>query len=219
MVRELMRMRIGDHLRVKQQAVVQAFGIASRGKGDLNLAQYLAESLKMHMLESFGEADPLTDKQCTDWLDANDETAHVFSVTAAEVIGRARLLQMGQKLKDEGLKYLAARRFIAAEKTSEPWADGFNYDIGTTAESVTAATVLQWAVDLLEQAEQTVATRSLEALARSILTMHIPTASDEFMVSATRTKQLLAEGIDVQSPQELAWIAQTEFVLACMQVP
>ena len=101
----------------KQLAVVQAFGSASRESNRI-LEQYLTQSLQVHMLEAVGSR-PLTDKQCAEWLDANDETGHVFSVTAAEVIGRTRLLQMATQLKEDGQKYLAARRYIVMTATSE----------------------------------------------------------------------------------------------------
>ena len=104
MVRELMRMRIGDEMREKQQAVVQAFGNTSRDRISIDVDKYLAESLKVHMIEAVGSR-PLTDKQCEEWLDVNEDAVHKFSLMAAEVIGRARLLQMGKRLQEDAQYY------------------------------------------------------------------------------------------------------------------
>ena len=140
-------------MREKQQAVVQAFGNTSRDSNSIDVDKYLAESLKVHMIEAVGSRQ-LTDKQCGEWLDVNEDALHIFSVAAAEVIGRGRLLQMGKTLEAEDKKYLAARRFIAAANTTEDWS-AHSFDSKNTAESITYATVQQWGVDLLEQAVQT----------------------------------------------------------------
>ena len=65
-------------MREKQQAVVQAFGIASRDNSSSDIDKYLFESLKVHMVEAIGSRPPcaLSEK----WLDVNDDAFHMFLV-------------------------------------------------------------------------------------------------------------------------------------------
>ena len=57
-----------------------------------------------------------------------------------------------------------------------------------------------------------VATRSLEALTRCHLALNIPWGSDEYTYNSIRIKQVVAEGVDVRSPEALLLLAGAEIL-------
>ena len=57
-----------------------------------------------------------------------------------------------------------------------------------------------------------VATRSLEAMARCLLSQQVPWGGDAYTYNTTRMKRLLAEGVDVRSPEALAMLGFAEYL-------
>ena len=102
-------------------------------------------------------------------------------------------------------------RYYAAAFTEETW-EAHISETGSNPNTLTQGSLLQRVANILAQQEQTVATRSLEAMALSKTWSAL--GSEQYNNNIKRLEELLAAGVEVTNTLSLMRIASTELMAA-----
>jgi hypothetical protein len=206
LVRDIVRFRLGgaDGVCEKQRGVVQAFAAVCPAEGwasDDAIGQYAAQALQLHMCEAL-LPDPLNDTEALEWMDASDDVlTHPFVRCAANALGHAILIEIGEKLEEEGKHWEAAKVLASAAGTDALSAGGQASAAEALANNeVGAASLMIRACGLLVLAEQSNSTRAMEIAMRGMMMMRLPWQHEFNAAGMARVAELAAAGVTLTSP-------------------
>ena len=213
-VRDLMRQRIGneDAIRDRQRSLVQAVIDATpEGGWQATSApgQYVLSSLRQHMTEAL-QPDVMRDAAAHAWLNASDNVAddHVVR-SAANAIGPRVLTALAERHAASGEMWPAAKHYTMAALTEQFANRGF-MDVVVDGEDE-ATNLIKKAAGILQSLdEQSLATRTLELLARSRLLHTEPWASAFYPGNQARIGELLNLGVECRDHEMLLKLGLAE---------
>ena len=170
-------------------------------KAPTKLKDYLREALKQHMVEALLAPDPLADDEATAWLDSSDDVIGSISVSSAAIaLGPERVLVLARGLEAAGDTFRAAKRFASAALTPE--LNALAGGIGGGKDSPPTVAIMK-SVALLQGGAQSVKSRTLEVPLRGIMVLQLPFADPWLLASQSRVCELVDQGVDLQSPEQI----------------